>query len=162
MAPQLTLNFSLLLRSSAHWPNISEYAFCRFSLSVEIYLIGRYRPGKGVRGVNWHYWKRDCKSGWVLDGRANIASIFILGTNVFRNSLYRGDELAGLFDIATIEDAAFQCYLFSFELIELWTCFAVLEMTCPQTIRVVAFAASTSASACASATASAVCRSNRT
>ena len=49
------------------------------------------------------------QSELIFDGGANIASVFVLGSNMFGYSLYRGDELSGLFAIATIEDIAFQC-----------------------------------------------------
>ena len=129
---------------------------------MEIYFLSGDWPGKGVRGVIRHYWKWDGKLDWILDGGANIASVFVFGTEVFQNSLNRGDELVGLFAIVTVKDVALQCCRVSFELIHWWACLAVLEVTSPWTIRVVAFVASTFASACASATASAVCRFNRT
>ena len=40
---------------------------------------------------------------------------------MFGYSLYRGDELVGMFAIATIEDVAFQFCGVSFELVDLWT-----------------------------------------
>ena len=116
------LDFSLLLRSSVQGPNISEYAFCRFSSRCRLashrdLFLGGDRHGKGFRGVIWHYWKWEGKAGWNLDGGANTASIFVFGTDVFQNWLNRCDEFVGLFAIATVKDVAFQCCRVSFELI---------------------------------------------
>ena len=48
---------------------------------------------------------------------------------MFGYSIYRGDGLVGLFAIAKIEDVALQFCGVYFELVDLWTRLAVLEVT---------------------------------
>ena len=80
---------------------------------------------------------------------------------MFGDSLYWGDEIVGLFAITAIENSALQWCWVSFELVDLRTRLAVMEVTWPWTIWVVASATSTSTSSCASATASDVHRFNQ-